>query len=60
MAKMGGVVRVRGVGGMVEMVKYGIFGIFLTYILTLLKIRLSWNRWNIGAEHEWNMSEIWV
>ena len=33
MAKMGEVVRVRGVGGMVEMVKYGIFGIFLTYIL---------------------------
>ena len=40
--------------------KYGIFGIFLTYILTLIKIRLSWNRWNIGVEHGWSMSEIWV
>ena len=54
MARMGGVVGVSGVGGMVEMVngvvemdgirKYGIFGLFLTYILTLSKIRLSWNR----------------
>ena len=34
----------RMVDGMDGIRKYGIFGFFLTYILTLSKIRLSWNR----------------
>ena len=34
----------RMVDGMDGIRKYGIFGLFLTYILTLSKIRLNWNR----------------
>ena len=38
---MGVVVEMDGMDGIR---KYGIFGLFLTYILTLSKIRLNWNR----------------